>query len=103
LAVVHADGEGKIRQESLNVESKIENNFLAKRDCRWVTGGGGGRWGMLVIGVRGSGAMKRANEIFDAMNHPKNVKHQPKLFLSLDNFYLGLQSRLVNRYNVVAT
>ena len=58
---------------------------------------------MLVIGVRGSEAMKRANEIFDAMTLPKNVKHQPKLFLSLDKFYLGLQSRLVNRYNVVAT
>ncbi len=68
MAVVHAVGEGKIRQGSLNVEIKIENNFLAKRDCRRVTGGG--RWGMLVIGVRGSGAMKRANEIFDAMTHP---------------------------------
>jgi hypothetical protein len=103
LAVVHADGEGKIRQESLNVERKIENNFWPRGIVGGLQGGGGGRWGMLVIGVRGSGAMKRANEIFDAMTLPKNVKHQPKLFLSLDKFYLGLQSRLVNRYNVVAT
>ncbi len=65
----------------------------------WPRGIVGGLVWMLVIGVRGGGAMKRANEIFDAMTLPKNVKHQSKLFLSLDNYYLGLQSRLVNRYN----